>query len=144
MDKPIRIHRLKNRLMIKLFGLYIYLANMPLRPKCHNDRYKASRKLAKIKAKAVENGARCAICGCDNANKDFEQHHIFPVSKFPELILEERNLMMLCPNCHYEVHNNPFLNCKVMTEQAINVGVDIVPLMDVPLRRDGQVQTEQE
>lgn len=49
----------------------------------------------------------CSVCGY---SKHVELAHIKPISSFPETsTLEEvnhpRNLIQLCPNCHWESHN---------------------------------------
>lgn len=39
--------------------------------------------------------------------------------------MKAENIMMLCHNCHKEVHCNPFLNIRMMREKAAQIGVDL-------------------
>ena len=45
---------------------------------------------------------KCKLCG----SKAQVFHHIKPKAKFPELVLEIRNLISLCKDCHAKAHNN--------------------------------------
>lgn len=49
----------------------------------------------------------CAVCGY---TKHVEVAHLLPISSFPETarlseINDKRNLVLLCPNCHWEFDN---------------------------------------
>jgi 5-methylcytosine-specific restriction endonuclease McrA len=57
------------------------------------------RFIEKTKVKEVQ---QCEICG---SNKRLQVHHVKPFARFPELELEESNLVVLCmgPNeCHLQ------------------------------------------
>ena len=41
---------------------------------------------------------KCSVCCSD---KDLEVHHKKPVHEYPELELEEKNLVVLCSRCHF-------------------------------------------
>lgn len=65
------------------------------------------RGLARAKAKHLGLDKKCQICGYD---KHVEVHHIKPISSFPPDTLisdinSEDNLVVLCPNCHWEADN---------------------------------------
>ena len=34
-----------------------------------------------------------------------------------------RNLMIVCPDCHQEIHHNPFLNARLIKQRARKLGV---------------------
>lgn len=52
-------------------------------------------------ATLLKHNGRCAICGV-TAKQGYEMHvdHIKPVSKFPELAMQEENLQVLCQSCN--------------------------------------------
>jgi hypothetical protein len=43
---------------------------------------------------------RCAVC---NTDKDLEAHHKKPFHEYPELELDESNLVALCSRCHFVI-----------------------------------------
>ena len=53
---------------------------------------------SKVRNEYLKKNNRCASCGTTN---DLEVHHIKPVHIFPDLELEENNLITLCSKkCH--------------------------------------------
>lgn len=65
------------------------------------------RGFARTKVKQLGIDKKCRICGYD---KHVEVHHIKPISSFPPDTLisdinSEDNLVVLCPNCHWEADN---------------------------------------
>ncbi|MGX8696365.1 MAG: HNH endonuclease [Prevotella sp.] len=54
-----------------------------------------------------------------------EAHHTLPVCRFPELIDDLENIMMLCHRCHKEVHINPFKNVQLMKAKTREMGIDL-------------------
>lgn len=46
----------------------------------------------------LKKNGKCEACG---TRSSLEVHHIFPYHLFPELELEEGNLMTLCDTCHF-------------------------------------------
>lgn len=62
-------------------------------------------------------GSRCGICGYNKSSAAFDFHHLDPSEKdfsfgrvranpsaWPKLVAEARKCVMLCSNCHREVH----------------------------------------
>lgn len=47
----------------------------------------------------------CKICG---NNTKLQVHHIYSLDSYPELKLENSNLITLCTNCHHDVHNQVY------------------------------------
>lgn len=48
---------------------------------------------------------QCKICG----NRDnLQVHHIYSLANYPEMKLENSNLITLCPGCHHDVHNQVY------------------------------------
>ena len=71
-----------------------------------------------------QNGC-CKQCGERFDIAYMEMHHILPYSKFPELRTHTDNMVMLCHDCHNEVHNNPFLNIRMMETKAKELGINL-------------------
>ena len=78
------------------------------------NKYERSRS-ARDKCIALK-GCRCAVCGIDfgekygPAGKGFiHVHHLVPISSIgKEYKLDpERDLVPVCPNCHYMLHRKP-------------------------------------
>ena len=47
------------------------------------------------------NKVKCGVCGI---KKDLELHHLKKVSKYPELVYDENNVVFLCRSCHSLIH----------------------------------------
>lgn len=45
----------------------------------------------------------CQCCG-KKFERHLEVHHIMPISRFPELVIEPENLISLCQQCHARYH----------------------------------------
>lgn len=110
------------------FGLYFAVANCriqkrwgdrPMSEKGRNDIRDIKNQLYK-KQKHV-----CPLCQQEHPYKYMELHHKLPWPRFPELRMKHRNLVMLCHDCHKEVHCNPFLNIRMMKEAAQHFGIDL-------------------
>lgn len=67
----------------------------------------------------------CEMCG-----KEFDKfsksqvHHILAWWRFPEYETDERNLMLLCPECHRSIHLNPFKECSMIKKKCREFGLD--------------------
>lgn len=69
---------------------------------------------------------RCPECGKEfQRYKDMEAHHALPWARFPELRQKAENLVLLCHDCHKEVHCNPWKNIKMMQDKAQELGIDL-------------------
>ena len=111
----------------RVFGLNFYVSNVRLKKRplrgtmdVHHERYNMNkRKLYERQC------GLCPHCGKPFNYEELEFHHILPVSRFPEYALSIRNGIMLCHACHKEVHINPFLNAKMITDKANSLGIDL-------------------
>ena len=54
-----------------------------------------------------------------------ELHHVLPWSRFPELRAKKSNQLLLCHDCHKEIHCNPYLNIRLMEDKAKEFGIDL-------------------
>ena len=68
---------------------------------------------------------RCKVCGRPFAPRTMQCHHLLPQSRYPELGSVRENIALVCPDCHLEIHNNPFLNSRLMVEAACRMGIDL-------------------
>lgn len=85
--------------------------------KIHRKRMpKASQRRRNKVAALNYKGGVCALCGYDRCNKSFEFHHVEPVKKrftisqglqkqWQYLKRELDKCILLCKNCHVEVHS---------------------------------------
>lgn len=48
---------------------------------------------------------QCKICGNKN---NLQVHHIYSLDNYPEMKLENSNLITLCNSCHHDVHNQVY------------------------------------
>ena len=82
---------------------------------CNNERMKS--KHAELAYKAIEyKGGRCALCGYSKCRAALEFHHVDPTEKeftpsrgykntWVKLKLELDKCILVCANCHREIHN---------------------------------------
>lgn len=81
----------------------------------------------------IGGGRICDVCGKEGS---VVIHHVLPYSKFPQFEKDFRNLMLVCPDCHHKIHNNPFLESRMICDKAKELGVDISEvynLKNIPL-----------
>lgn len=79
----------------------------------------------------TEHSGKARRCVCKVWQKwggALELHHILPRVKFPQLVDMEENIMVLCHDCHKEIHCNPFLNAALMERKAAELHVDLTQL----------------
>lgn len=105
-----KIYRLKNKIKLKQYRSKNKKRSNELR----NKRY-LMKKLEAINYK----GGKCSICGYDKCIQALEFHHLYPNEKESDIsILIQKNkdfklikreldkCILLCSNCHREIHYN--------------------------------------
>ena len=65
------------------------------------------------------------MCGKHFEYKEFENHHVLPWGRYPEYRMKAKNMLFVCHKCHREIHNNPWLNIKLMKAKAAELGIDL-------------------
>ena len=77
-----------------------------------------------IKGPLLEERGCCEMCGCSDRRK-LQVHHILPYAEFPQLDGDFRNMMILCQDCHFKLHRNPFASGLMMVSKAKELNIDI-------------------
>lgn len=114
---------------LRIGRLYFYISNCRLKKRAKRDLLFTGFRhdhYVENKHKLYERqGGSCPHCGKHVEYDRMENHHILPVSRFPELQFSIRNSIMLCNHCHKEVHINPWRNIQLMREKAEELGIDL-------------------
>lgn len=113
----------------KVLGLYFTISNCRVKKRiaCGYSRQGSDGKLI-FRAKTrlyKELDGRCPHCGRKFDFGAMELHHVLPYARFQDLFKDGRNLLLLCHECHKEVHCNPFLNIRLMQAKADELGIDL-------------------
>ena len=116
------------------FGVYFTLSNC--RTKLRHSQHDRSHQLGinerEMKGKMYEKSQGiCPHCGKQFDISRMELHHVLPWARFPELRAKKNNHLLLCHDCHKEIHCNPFLNIKLMKEKADELGIDLTEKYNV-------------
>lgn len=92
----------------------------------HNGIVKAKETLWK-----KHNGC-CQICGRKIDKFGHSQvHHILSWWRFPQFETDERNILLLCRDCHNHIHREPFLQCNMIEEKAKELNINLKEYYDV-------------
>lgn len=95
------------RITFKLFGKYIVFSNAPLRFRSLRDCMLMDQKFNKVKSKILmTRGNSCQMCGIPYSGESLQMHHVKPVTKFPELRYDPQNILVVCKECHKQIHSN--------------------------------------
>ena len=62
-----------------------------------------SNELKEIKKLVKIRDGGCVLCG--DKDSQLEIHHILPISEYPSLALDCKNLITLCQKCHRRYHD---------------------------------------
>ena len=87
---------------IAVYGdVHIHTAETKKEVSIHTIRTSNAVSSAKKKVKQRDKVCKC----CGNEEMEVETHHIFPISKYPNLASDEGNMIALCSSCHARYHN---------------------------------------
>lgn len=96
----------------RLFGLYFYVSSIRMkRRRTIDEKMRNQRKVLLKKKKLLyklQDGC-CEMCGRHFGPASMEIHHLIGVSENPGLALATSNLVLLCHECHVEVHRKTVL-----------------------------------
>ena len=129
-EPPHRAERKNWKKSWRWFGIYFTLSScrVKLRTSCHdvNNHSRLAMNSRDIKGKMYEKQEhRCPHCGKEFPINRMELHHVLPWARFPEMRTKRANQLLLCHDCHKEIHCNPYLNIRLMEEKAKELGIDL-------------------
>lgn len=114
---------------LRIFGIYLYISNVRMKKRSRRDlEYTGVCETISVKNRQTlykRQGGVCPYCGKPFGYQRLELHHILPVSRFPGLKTSIRNVVLLCHDCHREVHIDPWKNIRMMEEKAEELGIDL-------------------
>ena len=128
--RMVQRHRWSHRLRLP-FGLNVYFTNCRMKKSpVMKDRFEIQgdghQPLWKTKHelyKKVE--GRCEVCGKEVKYRNMQMHHVLPYGRFPDLSLDPRNIMLVCCDCHKEIHQDPYRNIQLMEEKAKELNIEL-------------------
>ena len=127
-EPPHRAERKNWKHSWRFLGIYFTLSScrVKMRLSNHNRSAKLAQDSRDIKGQLYKKqDGICPHCGKKFEVSYMELHHILPWARFPELRQKKRNQLLLCHDCHKEIHCNPYLNIKLMEEKAKEFGIDL-------------------
>ena len=111
----------KRRFLFRLwiFGTFLYVSNLKLLPyKRQRNNGTHSHKMRDLKRRLLEErGGGCQCCGKELDTSTCEFHHIVPYS-LNGWHSNENNLMLVCHECHRNLHLNPLLNARLIEKHV--------------------------
>ena len=91
----------------RMFGLYFYVSSIRMKRRRTIDE-KMRKQHKELKKKKLllykKQDGRCEACGRHFGTEALELHHLVGVSENPGLALVLSNMVLLCHECHCEVH----------------------------------------
>ena len=96
----------------RLFGLYFYVSSIRMkRRRTIDEKMRNQRKVLLKKKKLLykQQDGCCEMCGRHFGTEALEIHHLIGVSENPGLALATSNLVLLCHECHVELHRKTVL-----------------------------------
>lgn len=120
--------------MWKIWGWRLYLThNFRLKNSQARDQQRDHNGIIKTKRKLwAQYEGHCQICGKKIDKFGSSQvHHILSWWRFPEYENDERNLLLLCRDCHSHIHKDCFCECRLVTAKAKELGINLKEYYDV-------------
>lgn len=91
----------------RLFGLYFYVSSIRMKRRRTIDEKMRNHQKTLRKKKLLlykTQSGRCEMCGKHFGTEALEIHHLLGVSENPGLALALRNMVLLCHECHVDLH----------------------------------------
>lgn len=108
-----------------VLGLYFTISNCRVKKRNFRSRLDG-KKMWHEKQRLMElSDGRCTLCHARLSLRTAELHHVLPYTRFEDFANDERNLMLLCHDCHKEIHCNPWRNAHLMQQKAQELGIDL-------------------
>ena len=119
--KPLHRH-------LQAFGWNIYLSRERLRimPVSNKRGNGLARWLRELRNRRWNKRlGHCELCGNVLPKESMSLHHILPYADFPLLATRRWNLLMLCPCCHFLVHQDLPRQTRLMERTARQHGINL-------------------
>lgn len=120
--------------MLRIGKLRFYLTwNYRLKNSSQRDQERNHNGSVEMKHKLWDKyDGHCQICGKNIEKYSWSQvHHVLNWWRFPEYETDERNLLLLCRDCHSHIHKEPFLECKMIEAKCKELGINLKEYYDV-------------
>ena len=120
--------------MLKIGKLRFYVTwDFRLKNSQTRDRKTDHWKAYKIKERIYKlRDHKCEMCGKEFKRMSCAQvHHVLPWWRFRQFEFDDRNLLLVCNDCHKEINNNPFLDCTLQEAKAKELGVNLKDYYEV-------------
>lgn len=119
--KPLHRH-------IQAFGWNIYLSRERLRimPVSKQRGNGLARRMRELRNRLWnKRHGQCELCGNVLPKESMSLHHILPYADFPQLATRRWNLLMLCPCCHFLIHQDLPRQTRLMEQTARQHGINL-------------------
>lgn len=114
--------------MWKIGGWRLYLThNFRLKNSQKRDQHRNHSGIVQVKEMLWKKHNGCCEC-CGMTIDKFchsQVHHILSWWRFPQFETDERNLMLLCCDCHHHIHKSAFLDLKMQIQKAKELGINL-------------------
>lgn len=106
---------------LRILGYNIYFSRERLRlvPVSNNRGNGLARRLRELRNRRWnKRHGQCELCGNVLPKESMSLHHILPYADFPLLATRRWNLLMLCPCCHFLIHQDLPRQTRLMEQTA--------------------------
>ena len=120
--------------MLRIGKLRLYLTwDYRLRNSQQRDQERNHNGIVKVKETLWhKHEGHCQMCGKKIDRYGSSQvHHIINWFRAPQFETDERNLMLVCRDCHKRIHTEPFLECHLIEDKCKELGVEIKDYYEV-------------
>lgn len=120
--------------MWKIGGWRLYLThNFRLKNSQSRDQERNHNGIVDAKRiKWAKTDGHCEICGKKIDKFSHAQvHHVLSWWRFPQFETDERNLLLLCNGCHQHIHKDCFVESRMITAKAKELGINLKEYYDV-------------
>lgn len=120
--------------MLRIGKLRFYVTwDFRLKNSQSRDQERNHNGIVRLKEKLwMKHDGHCQICGKKIDKFGHSQlHHVLSWWRFPLFETDERNLMLLCRDCHSHIHREPFLETRMIKAKADELGINLKDYYDV-------------
>ncbi len=113
--------------MWRIGGWRLYLThNFRLKNSQARDQQRNHNGILDVKERLWQkHDGHCQICGKKIKKFSASQiHHVLNWWRFPEYETDERNLLLLCLECHSHIHKEPFVETRMILDKCMELGIN--------------------